>query len=58
MANATGAVPSEVADLLTPYPGYNVAVDDGDTDLVDVDYFALDRFAEDPRGHGKPADNI
>lgn len=31
---------------------------DGDTDLVDVDYFALDRFEDDPQGHGLPADNI
>ena len=31
---------------------------DGDTDLVDVDYFALDRFEEDDAGHGLPADNI
>ena len=31
---------------------------DGDTDLVDVDYFALGRFDEDPEGHGMPADNI
>lgn len=31
---------------------------DGDTDLVDVDYFALDRFDDDPEGHGLPADNI
>jgi glycine/D-amino acid oxidase-like deaminating enzyme len=42
------AVGRMVADLVV----------DGDTDLVDVDYFALDRFAEDPQGHGKPADNI
>lgn len=31
---------------------------DGDTDLVDADYFALDRFEDDPEGHGMPADNI
>jgi len=31
---------------------------DGDTDLVDVDYFALDRFDDDPEGHGMPADNV
>ncbi|WP_336036216.1 NAD(P)/FAD-dependent oxidoreductase [Halobacterium yunchengense] len=31
---------------------------DGDTDLVDADYFALDRFDEHPEGHGKPADNV
>lgn len=31
---------------------------DGGTDLVDVDYFALGRFDEDPEGHGMPADNI
>jgi len=31
---------------------------DGDTDLVDIDYFALDRFEDDPEGHGMPADNI
>lgn len=31
---------------------------DGDTDLVDVDHFALDRFEDDPEGHGMPADNI
>lgn len=31
---------------------------DGDTDLVDAAYFALDRFADDPEGHGAPADNI
>ncbi|NIC00795.1 FAD-dependent oxidoreductase [Halobacterium sp. R2-5] len=31
---------------------------DGDTGLVDVDYFALDRFEENPAGHGMPADNI
>jgi len=31
---------------------------DGDTDLVDVEYFALDRFEEDPEGHGAPADNV
>jgi len=31
---------------------------DGDTDLVDVDYFALDRFEDDPGGHGMPADNV
>jgi monomeric sarcosine oxidase len=26
----------------------------GDTDLVDVDYFSLDRFEDDPDGHGRP----
>ena len=31
---------------------------DGNTDLVDADYFALDRFEDDPEGHGMPADNI
>lgn len=31
---------------------------DGDTDLVDVDYFSLDRFEDDPEGHGLPADNV
>ena len=31
---------------------------DGDTDLVDVDYFALDRFEDTPQGHGMPADNV
>lgn len=31
---------------------------DGDTDLVDVAYFALERFEENPEGHGRPADNI
>lgn len=28
----------------------------GDTDLVDVDFFSLDRFETDPDGHGLPAD--
>ncbi len=28
----------------------------GDTDLVDVDFFSLDRFADDPHGHGLPED--
>ena len=31
---------------------------DGDSALVDVAYFSLDRFADDPDGHGRPADNI
>lgn len=31
---------------------------DGETTLVDASYFTLDRFEEDPSGHGKPADNI
>ncbi|MFB6184312.1 MAG: NAD(P)/FAD-dependent oxidoreductase [Haloarculaceae archaeon] len=26
----------------------------GDTDLVDVDYFSVDRFEDDPQGHGVP----
>lgn len=30
---------------------------DGDTGLVDVDYFSLSRFEDDPTGHGRPADN-
>jgi glycine/D-amino acid oxidase-like deaminating enzyme len=29
---------------------------DGGTDLVDVDFFSLDRFEDDPHGHGKPDD--
>lgn len=33
-------------------------VTEGDTDLVDVDFFSLDRFAGDETGHGKPVDNI
>ena len=32
-------------------------VTDGDTGLVDVDYFSLSRFEDDPTGHGRPADN-
>lgn len=31
---------------------------DGESDLVDVDYFELGRFDDDPEGHGVPADNI
>lgn len=31
---------------------------EGDTDLVDADFFSLDRFEDDPSGHGLPADNI
>ncbi len=31
---------------------------DGGTDLVDVDYFSLDRFEESNEGHGRPADKI
>jgi glycine/D-amino acid oxidase-like deaminating enzyme len=30
----------------------------GDTDLVDAEYFSLDRFKDDPRGHGLPTDDI
>lgn len=30
----------------------------GSTDLFDVEFFSLDRFDEDPAGHGKPADSI
>jgi len=30
----------------------------GDTDLVDVDYFSLDRFEGDATGHGGPGDKI
>jgi agmatinase len=37
MANSAGAVPSEVADLLTPYPGYSIAVDDEyDTNVGEI----------------------
>jgi monomeric sarcosine oxidase len=32
-------------------------VRDGETDLVDVDYFSLDRFEANSRGHGKPAES-
>jgi glycine/D-amino acid oxidase-like deaminating enzyme len=32
-----------------------MVVDDG-TDVVDVDFFSLDRFEDDPHGHGKPDD--
>ncbi|MFP4590886.1 MAG: NAD(P)/FAD-dependent oxidoreductase [Halobacteriales archaeon] len=31
-------------------------VEDGATDVLDVDYFSLDRFEDDPAGHGLPAD--
>lgn len=31
---------------------------EGDTDLVDREYFSLERFDDDPAGHGRPADNI
>ena len=30
----------------------------GDSDLVDLEYFSLERFEDDPAGHGRPADNI
>lgn len=30
----------------------------GESDLVDVDFFSLDRFEDDPDGHGKPEDAI
>ena len=30
----------------------------GESDLVDLEYFSLDRFENDPSGHGRPADNI
>jgi len=31
---------------------------DGETDIVDASYFSLDRFDENPEGHGLPADSI
>lgn len=31
-------------------------VAEGETDLVDVDFFSLDRFSDDPAGHGLPDD--
>ncbi|MFP9190576.1 NAD(P)/FAD-dependent oxidoreductase [Natronosalvus vescus] len=31
---------------------------EGDTDLVDLEYFALERFEEHPEGNGAPLDNI
>ena len=31
---------------------------EGDSDLVDLEYFALERFAENPQGNGAPLDNI
>lgn len=33
-------------------------IDIGDTDIVDVEFFAYDRFEDDPDGHGKPDDKI
>lgn len=33
-------------------------VTSGTTDLVDVDYFSLERFRQSPAGHGKPDDSI
>ena len=30
----------------------------GESNLVDLEYFSLDRFEDDPEGHGRPADNI
>ncbi|MDR5673775.1 Glycine/D-amino acid oxidase (deaminating) [Halalkaliarchaeum sp. AArc-CO] len=30
----------------------------GSTDAFDVEFFSLDRFEDDPAGHGKPADSI
>ncbi|MFB6184227.1 MAG: NAD(P)/FAD-dependent oxidoreductase [Haloarculaceae archaeon] len=31
---------------------------DGDTDVVDVEFFSYDRFEDDPAGHGRPDDKI
>ena len=31
---------------------------EGESDLVDLEYFSLERFEEKPTGHGLPADNI
>lgn len=42
------AVGRILADLVTT----------GDTDLVDIEFFSLDRFDEDPAGHGLAADNV
>lgn len=31
---------------------------DGDTDLVDIDFFSLDRFADDSEGYGRPQEPL